>query len=170
MGRRLPPQLAESLLVHDGEGFFAPTGLIGEWNLLSADGVARASCQMASKVADDVFGDRRGDAHPAIRDVWWHTGWIPFVSSGSGHYMCIDTEPTERGQRGQVFLWLHDSGQRYLMAHSLADWLHAVADDMEAGTYRYDSENGFNHHAFMKSSLEGRELYDRRPRTGFFHG
>ncbi len=160
MQRRLPPQLAESLLIHDGEGFFTPTGLIGGWSLMSAENIARVYCRKRKWIETGDFGDSRGEAHPAIRDAWWHTGWVPFVSSGSGHFFCIDTDPAESGKRGQVFLWLHDDGKRYLAARSLADWFSAIASDMEMGTYSYDEVNGFNHHAFMKSCEEGTELYD----------
>ncbi|MEM9491128.1 MAG: SMI1/KNR4 family protein, partial [Myxococcota bacterium] len=106
-------------------------------------------------------GESRSEEHRSIRSDWWNPGWIPFVSSGSGHYFCIDTDPAEGGVPGQVILWLHDSPRRYLVACSLAEWFSAIADDLEAGTYIYDGERtSFNHHAFMRSSVEGKALYD----------
>ncbi|MEM9492706.1 MAG: hypothetical protein AAGC55_26395, partial [Myxococcota bacterium] len=56
MGVRLPPHLSSSLMIHDGEGFFVPTGLIGGWSLMSSHLIARDYLRMIEMLRSGAFG------------------------------------------------------------------------------------------------------------------
>jgi len=61
---------------------------------------------------------------------------------------------------GQVILFFHDDGKRLCVADSVGAWLAAIAADLEAGTYEYDTEsNEWSDEALLQSSLEGKDTY-----------
>ncbi len=108
--------------------------------------------------SEGAFGGAAGAPHRAIDSTWWHRNWVPFVSSNSGHFFCIDLAPLAGGTMGQIILFLHDDTSRFLVADCYSQWLVAVVSDLEQGIYRFQDEE-WNHHAFMKSSREGRDIY-----------
>jgi len=151
----LPADLAESLAIHDGA-----EGLIGGWNLLATKTIAHEAQLMRKLTEDGSFGDAQADKHRRIKSAWWNVGWIPIVSSGSGHLFCVDMDPAPGGKRGQVILFFHDDGKRLCVADSVGAWLAAIAADLEAGTYEYDTEsNEWSDEALLQSSLEGKDTY-----------
>jgi cell wall assembly regulator SMI1 len=116
---------------------------------------------------DRQLGENANTPTPAVKGLWWNPGWIPIVSSGSGHLICLDMDPNQAGNVGQVILFLHDDGQRPLIAHNLRAWFVRLADDLERGLYKIvedaDGYRHFNGHALMWSSLEAKDLYDDPP-------
>jgi cell wall assembly regulator SMI1 len=115
---------------------------------------------MRKLTEDGSFGDAQADKHRRIKSAWWNVGWIPIVSSGSGHLFCVDMDPAPGGKRGQVILFFHDDGKRLCVADSVGAWLAAIAADLEAGTYEYDTEsNEWSDEALLQSSLEGKDTY-----------
>jgi cell wall assembly regulator SMI1 len=152
---KLPADLAESLSIHDGA-----ERLIGGWDLLGTKSIAREAALMRKLVEDGSFGDAQGDEHPRIKSAWWNVGWIPIVSSGSGHLFCVDTDPAPGGKAGQVILFFHDDGKRLRVADSVGAWLAAIAADLEADKYDYDVESEtWSDEALLQSSLEGQDTY-----------
>jgi cell wall assembly regulator SMI1 len=157
LGLSLPADLRAGLAVHDGGR--EAGGLVGDWDLMSLERMVGEAEFMRGMVADGLFGDAEGDEHDAIDSVWWNPGWVPVVSSGSGHFYCVDLAPRPNGTAGQVIVFFHDSGQRLLVADSYEQWLTAVVADLERGLYRYE-DGSWNHHAFLRSSREGAGSYD----------
>lgn len=152
LGRSFPSELKESLARHDGDD---SSGLIGNWDLLGLSGLLAEATLMNKLLAEGTFGDAQGDAHPRIKRAWWNAAWIPIASSGSGHLFCVDLDPAPQGKVGQVIVFLHDDGKRFLVADSLAEWLNAVARDLEADKYEYLSDNeSWSDDAFMLSAQE----------------
>lgn len=165
IGMALPADLAAYLTIANGEAYRS-SGVIGDWTLLDAEGIASEHQVMSDLVAQGAFGDNANPETAFVKGVWWHSRWIPVVSSGSGHLICVDLDPNVRGRAGQVILFLHDAPARYLIAHSLADWFARIADDLERGVYTLQAEHGywrFDNEAFMWSSIEGRDIYGTPP-------
>jgi cell wall assembly regulator SMI1 len=160
----LPEDLLHTLSLMDGENWRS-CGLIGSWHLMSIEEILSEWQTMAQLAADGVFGKNEGEAKtpPYINNFWWNPQWIPIVSSGSGHFYCLDTDPPSPDRFGQVLLFLHDQPQRYLVAGSLSAWFRRIAHDLEAGLYQWDAEHGFNNEALMWSSLEGKHIFDDIP-------
>ena len=88
------------------------------------------------------FDDGEPQSAQGIADVWWNTNWIPFGENGGGDYCCIDLAPTDQGHVGQVITHDHETGQHFLLAHSLTDYLSRCADLLESNAYEYDEEYG----------------------------
>lgn len=156
LGVTLPDDVRASLAVHDGTEESA--GLVGGWDLLPVEIIASEARLMRGMVEDGAFGEATANAHPKLAGPWWNPAWLPIVSSGSGHFLCVDLAPGPEGRVGQVVLFLHDAPERYVVAPSYRAWLEAVVRDLESGAYtREDGE--WNAHAFMRSSEEGKDLY-----------
>ncbi len=160
----LPEGLCTYLQTINGE-HWRSIGLIGSWRLMPIQEIQSEWQTMAKLAADSVFGKNEGEAKlsPYLKNFWWNPHWIPFVTSGSGHFFCLDTDPPKPERYGQVLLFLHDQPQRYLVAGSLGAWFRRIAHDLEAGFYHWDPDHGFNNEALMWSSLEGKHIFDDIP-------
>jgi cell wall assembly regulator SMI1 len=88
------------------------------------------------------FDDGRAESDKGVQKKWWDVGWIPFASNGGGDHFCIDLDPGKGGTKGQVIHFRHDAERRTLLAPSLRAFLHDLANGLEDGKYRYDSEEG----------------------------
>ncbi len=162
---RLPDDLVTFLQIANGERWNS-AGVIGNWRLLEIKFIQDEWGFMAKMAQDGSFGQNTGDADPSpyIKNYWWNPQWIPIVTSGSGHFFCLDTDPPEPDRFGQVILFLHDDESRYLVASSLTAWFERIARDLESGLYKFDPDEGqLNGEAFMWSSLEGKHLYSSIP-------
>ena len=155
----IPQTLRQILSVSDGETRTS-AGAIGNWRMLSVNEI-QAAWGLLTKLADKgAFSDQKPEAPPYFRPVWWHPGWIPFVSSDQGHYFCIDTAPIEPIRKGQVILFQLNRPERLLIAGNLQAWFKRILLDLESGVYHYDPETGFDGEGFMWSALEGKHLFD----------
>jgi len=158
-GLIVPAGLRQTLLIIDGETRKS-AGMIGNWRLMPISEI-QAAWGLLTKLAEKgAFIDQNPDATPYIRQAWWHPGWIPFVSSDTGHFFCLDTDPPEIERNGQILLFLQDQPERPLVAGSLQAWFDRIARDLAADVYSYDETDGFNGEAFMRSALEGKHLFD----------
>lgn len=158
-GLVLPPDLRQYLLIADGETRKS-AGMIGNWRLMPIAEIQAAWGLLTKLSEKGAFTGKQPRTTPYIQKAWWHAGWIPIVSSDTGHFFCLDTDPPETKRTGQVLIFLQDRPDRYLVAASLGVWFDRVARDLEAGIYTYNEVNGFNGEAFMWSALEGKHLFD----------
>lgn len=161
-GVEMPQMLRTLLLIADGETRTS-AGAIGNWRMLPVKEI-QAAWGLLTKLADKgAFSDQEPKASPYIRHIWWHPGWIPFVSSDLGHYFCIDTDPIEPVRKGQVILFLQNQPERVLIAGNLLTWFTRILLDLKSGVYHYDSKTGFDGEGFLWSALEGKHLLDDHP-------
>jgi cell wall assembly regulator SMI1 len=165
----IPQDLQTYLRLSDGERWNS-SGVIGNWRLMSIEEILRQWKFMQGLIAQGAFDKNIGaaDDSPYIKNYWWNPAWIPVVTSGNGHFFCLDTDPPEPDRFGQVLLFLHDDPARYLVASSLGAWFERIARDLESGLYFHGVDEGdgtplFNNEAFMWSSLEGKHIYDDIP-------
>ncbi len=169
LGLTFPADLREYLLLADGERWNSD-GFIGDWRLLELKFIVKEAQQMRKLVEQEAFGDNTNDETPAIKGLWWNPQWLPIVTSGSGHFFCVDLDPGPAGTVGQIILFLHDDEGRYLIASSLRAWFARLAADFERGRYEIITEADgyphFNSHALLWSSLEGQTLYNPLPEVG----
>lgn len=64
---------------------------------------------------DDLEPDIEKELKPAL----WNSKWIPIAENGGGDYLCIDTDPSEAGFKGQVLYYYHDWGKRAIEAKNI---------------------------------------------------
>jgi len=135
LGFTLPAELGESLRRHDGSGQ-------GEWptgTLLGTAGI-RSEADVWRELLDGGDFDDNAD-HDAsegrdeIRRGWWAHGWIPLDADGAGNGAVIDTTPGPAGQAGQIIDMDHEAGPSGPQHPTLAAYLHAIADRLDAGEF-----------------------------------
>lgn len=113
LGVTFPADLRDYLALANGERWNSD-GFIGDWRLLELKFIVDETQFMRKMVEDGAFGDNANEPTPAIKGMWWNPHWIPIVTSGSGHFFCVDLDPGPEGTPGQIILFLHDDEDRYL--------------------------------------------------------
>jgi cell wall assembly regulator SMI1 len=166
-GRLKPPAGAEAIArAEDRMGLHLPDAL---YTLLGAsdggDGAFAGATLMGIARIHEIY-DRLRDGADDREDVEVATAvkvamtanklWIPFVDFGTGDFLCIDLDPGAAGTRGQIIEYCHDDVHSGPLAIGLAEYLAAIADDMEAGRYRHANGEMTPGLHFDLSSLEGR--------------
>lgn len=158
-GLKLPDALRQVLSVADGEVRFS-TGAIGNWRLMPITEIQAAWGLLTQLANQGAYDGLSPDHSPYLVNAWWHPGWIPIVTSDTGGYFCIDTDPPDPQRAGQVLLFFQEQPARPLVASSLTAWLARIILDLQEGIYTFDEDEGFNGEAFLWSSLEGKHLLD----------
>lgn len=71
----------------------------------------------------DPDDDMEPDIGEEMKPFLWNSKWIPIAENGGGDYLCIDTDPSEKGIVGQVLYYWHDWGNRSIEARNLFDFI-----------------------------------------------
>jgi cell wall assembly regulator SMI1/ankyrin repeat protein len=138
LGGKLPAEVRSSYLLHDGQADDAdclfPEGfaeldcdyllmplaeVLGEWEMWK------------ELVEEGEFEDETATPDEGVRADWWNIGWVPLAGNGAGDLLCIDLKPARGGRRGQVVRMSHESGERYLLAGSLGEFLVQLCEHYE---------------------------------------
>jgi len=69
--------------------------------------------------------------------------WIPITANGSGDNYCIDLDPTDEGQKGQIIRMWHDDPQRELVSSSFRQWIYDYIADLENNVYEASDDIGW---------------------------
>ena len=141
LGFALPSALREMLAIHNGQAGDAGYLFDGQ-EFLSAERIAQEWTVWKKLLDDKTFAGNRSRAEKGIRNDWWHPGWVPFTGNGCGDHFCIDTQPAEGGEAGQVITLWHDMSERDRLASGLEQWLKDYTDDLKAGAFVYSDEYG----------------------------
>ena len=141
MGVRFPDAFRASFSIHDGQEEEAP-GLINGCELLSLERVVDEWAIWTELLRENEFEGCESESDGPVRNDWWNPMWIPFTYDGEGNHHCVDLDPAEGGEVGQVIVMMHDDPYRPVLAVNYADWLEAFAEDLESGVYVYDENDG----------------------------
>jgi cell wall assembly regulator SMI1 len=106
------------------------TQILSDWKMLNG------------LVESGDFDNRKATSDTGIQKKWWTPDWIPFASNGGGDYFCLDLKPLKKGTVGQIISVNHESGERRLQAPSFAHWLFDFANQLKAGTWKYEEGEG----------------------------
>ena len=158
-GLSLPEDLRKLLLMADGESRNS-VGMIGNWRLMPIAEIQAVWGLLSKTDEKGAFSGLKPKSSPYISPNWWHSGWIPIVSSDTGDYFCLDTYPPDPKRFSQVILFMQSQPERYLIAAGLDVWLDRIWHDLDSDRYQFDREEGFHGEAFMWSSLEGKHYFD----------
>lgn len=92
----------------------------------------------------------------AIRRLYACRGWIPLVEAHPTLSLGVDLEPGPRGVVGQIINFGRDGLEKYVLAESWAQFLEAIADELEAGNFS------------LRDDADERAFGMRRPHPGEF--
>ncbi len=141
LGVQFPAAFKESYAIHDGQVEEAP-GLINGCELLSLERIVDEWSIWGELIAEGEFTGLQSQSDGPVSHEWWNTKWVPITYDGTGNHHCVDLDPAEGGELGQMIVMMHDDPYRPVIAPNFADWLEAFAEDLETGIYVYDEEDG----------------------------
>src|SRR5262249_20567480 len=133
-------ELKELLQLHDGQHEETRRGLIEGWILLGCEGIGGTSRGLAKLTDEGDFEDLVAEGDGNVKGDWWNKAWIPFLESPGGDYLCIDMDPDEGGEQGQIIEFRHDDETRSVRAGSLAALLEEFAAELEDDRYSVDEK------------------------------
>jgi len=121
LGITLPADFVECLKIHNGQKGEAD-GLFDGLEFLSTQRILNEwSIWKGLLDGGDFDGDQSNSAS-GIKADWWNPNWIPFTYNGAGDHLCIDLDPADQGQIGQVITLWHDDAARNKKANSFGLW------------------------------------------------
>lgn len=127
LGVTLPEDFVECLKVHNGQQGKAGW-LYSGTEFLSTHRILAEWMIWKELLDGGNFVGAEAEPEAGIKPVWWSPAWIPFTYNGSGDPLCIDLDPAEQGQIGQVISLWHDDGARKKKADSFTQWFSAFVD------------------------------------------
>lgn len=138
IGRPLPEEVKASYRIHDGQRQ-RPGALYG-LALHSLDEILEHWEQARTFGMDEVFekGVHSSQPEGAVQLVTLHPGWLPLTYDGGGNHLAIDLAPGPKGTVGQIILYGPDDEDRHVAAASWGSFLGILADELEAGNFRFN--------------------------------
>lgn len=138
---QLPEDFKSFYILCNGQNADAPyITPLGE--LLSLEGISFQWELWKSLMDNAVFQNNFSEPDKGIKNDWYNLKWIPVTYDGSGNHLCIDLDPADGGNVGQVITMWHDSPERERVAGSFTEWLALFVDQLNEGYFRYDEEMG----------------------------
>lgn len=144
VGRPLPEDFRASYAIHNGvRGRVVPYGPDLDWLdfLLDLETITSDLETMRDLLEGGDFDGAESTPIGPVKPDWWNLGWIPFVGEGTGNYYCIDLDPAEGGNIGQVFDFDHERGPTKVLLPSFRAYLERYVSELESGVIRFDAEN-----------------------------
>ena len=165
----IPPVVLSCLLTHDGQSFQSPSGLLGNFDLLSAHLIAqqyRTLCDLLAYGLIPQPAASSASSSSSVSRIAYSPHWLPVAMSSSGHCLCLDMTPG-RGGGGVVAMEEGGLSRRFLI-HS-AGWeslLQRVVTCLEAGEWEWDSEqsmySGAGSEGFCSVWQQGRAEWEAK--------
>jgi cell wall assembly regulator SMI1 len=139
--KKLPEDFRDFYKVHNGQEADVD-GLIDAEEILSIDRIKEQWGIWKELYDNGTFTGKHSDPDDGIKDDWWNPRWIPFTFDGAGNHYCLDLDPDEDGEAGQVIRMWHDDAERIHLAYSFGEFIEGYVEDMEAGELHYSEEYG----------------------------
>ncbi|WP_136604857.1 SMI1/KNR4 family protein [Paenibacillus dokdonensis] len=121
LGLTLPEEMKSFYKVHNGQNWSA--GSHSFVRNLTLTPIAAVMDNWAFLQEEFDPDDMEKDIESGIKPMLWNAKWIPIAENGAGDYLCLDTDPTEEGNYGQVLYFWHDWGNRSVEARNLFDFI-----------------------------------------------
>jgi cell wall assembly regulator SMI1 len=141
LGVRFPADFRESLLLPGGEVWaqvLAPGRPAGVQVINRIEWLHPQAIQAEWKRWRDDIGtwNFEAEAHGPVRQMWWNPKWIPIsIVGGSTYHHCLDLDPAEGGQPGQIIELGMKFERRIVVARSFRELLQMLVEDVEAGAF-----------------------------------
>ncbi|RRJ61834.1 SMI1/KNR4 family protein [Paenibacillus oralis] len=127
LGLKLPEEMKAFYQVHNGQ----------DWDLGSEPFVRNLTLSPLEEIVENwnflreefEADEMEPDIGQEIKPLLWNDKWIPIASNGGGDYLCLDMDPAEAGQVGQVLYFWHDWGNRSVEAASLFSFIQICLDE-----------------------------------------
>ena len=136
---QLPDDFIGFLKVHNGQSGNTG-GIIDATELLSSKRILDEWGCWKGLLDGGEFEDYEEERNNGVKADWWNAKWIPFTYNGAGDHLCLDLDPSDRGNKGQVITMWHDDGEREIKGTNFKAWFASYVDDVIDGKYVYHED------------------------------
>jgi cell wall assembly regulator SMI1 len=104
---QLPEDVKSSYRIHNGQSEYKCGLIVNDWELLSLARIVDEWTVWKELLDDGIFQNEDGQDQgskpvPGVSNVWWSSRWIPITYNGGGDHHCLDLNPAEGGNVGQI--------------------------------------------------------------------
>ena len=78
------------------------------------------------EIALDMAQENNSMKDDFPEENWWNEQWVPFLHNGGGDYICFDAAGVFTGKENQLIEFWHETGERNVIAPSLASFITAL--------------------------------------------
>lgn len=122
----------------------------GGFQAISLEEAVKSWKMMNGHLDKGVFDDGRIERHEKenfgnwkggyVKKVWWSKKWIPFAEDSCGNMKCIDLDPGENGEEGQITAMEIQDGQGPFATNylSFSSYLEEQVEYYENGKYEVE--------------------------------
>lgn len=141
LGVSLPDDVKESYRIHNG---CSDTNMPYTGFLLPIDDIGKFWAACCQQQKEEKWGSPEYDDYQPqciegpIKPIWWNPLRIRVTDNCSGGGLTIDLDPPDEGTRGQVIHFDSAMGPTRVYAKGWGAFLKQVADDAEAGRFKFD--------------------------------
>jgi cell wall assembly regulator SMI1 len=140
LGFSVAKDLIEILKIHNGQKGNASWLFEGQ-EFLSSHRILEEWKVWQNLLDSGDFDDNISDeVDSVIKNNWWNSMWVPFTYDGMGNHYCIDMNPTELGDKGQIITVWHDTAERKLLNSSFYLWFESYITKLIAGDFIYSKK------------------------------
>lgn len=137
---KLPEDFIALLKVHNGQkcnvgGFFDGS------EFLSTESIIDQWTCWKELLDNNEFEGVFSNPQNGVKNDWWNAKWIPITHNGGGDHICIDLDPVNPKDSGQLISMWHDSGERYIHQTDFKTWFNQYVDDVLSGNYVYSEDD-----------------------------
>lgn len=133
----LPNDYREFLGIHNGQKSDVEP-MVWTCSLKSVEQLADNK-KSISEIFDDPNESICHSINLAIKPIVWSKHWIPIGVSARGRdILCLDLDPTEQGNPGQVILTAFDTNNHLLLASSFREFLSLYFKQIQTGEIEID--------------------------------
>lgn len=142
LGVKFPKEVKEVYKIHNGQYSGKMLGFIEGREFLSLEEIKSQWQIWKELVEGGDFEGNEGEPDGPVKPDWYNLKWIPITYNGSGDHHCIDLDPAEGGNVGQIIEMWHDEATRTVVATNLKEWLKEFVNALEEGEYEVSDEYG----------------------------
>ena len=133
---------SEVLPLLDERDCLASSPALGHWRFW-AEMVGASERGEDDGMLDEFGRESTSSPEGAIRRLHACRAWIPLVEMNDSNHIGIDLDPGPCGVVGQVINFGRDQERKYVLARSWAHFLEDVADELEAGNFVIQDDEGY---------------------------
>jgi len=137
---QFPAEVKASYRIHNGQSDHS-YGFLNWKEFLSLERMQEEWAVWKQLLDAGQFEDFETSPDAGIGSDWWSPQWIPLTYDGAGNHDCLDLNPGEGGNRGQIITMWHDEPEREIVAPSFREWLEQYAEGLKLGQFVFSEED-----------------------------
>ncbi len=148
MGLRLPADLRESLLIHNGESegwpnltfadrgiYFPVQAILENWNQRRSIASSKPDIY-GERTIEEMIQDGDLDVEGPVQAKHFLDAWIPIMDLNRDVFWALDLAPLEGGQIGQMIEVDWEGASWRVIANSFGQFFEHYVDELESGVYK----------------------------------